>query len=99
MSFECHPDPRCQRGLTFLYRHAADLDPEHLFVALGLAVLRGEQIWGARVVRIWILPKRFELQIGVRTGETRFMHRLSASAQQRYEDKAAFESALSEALA
>ncbi len=99
MSFECHPDPRCQRGLTFIYRYSADLDPKRLFATLGLELLCAEQSWGAHSVDIWILPKRFELQIGVRAGETRFMHRFSASAEQRQEDKAAFERALSEALA
>ncbi len=98
MSFECRADPRCQRGLTFLYRYHKDLDAERLFAALGLTLHRGEQRWGERLVHIGSLPKRFELQIGVRHGETRFMHRFSASDTQRQADKLRFETALAQVL-
>ena len=74
------------------------LDPERLYAQLGMALLRGEQTWGKLVVWIWVLPKRFELQIGVRQGETRFKHRMSASVDHRQADKASFERALQAAL-
>ena len=84
--------------MTFLYRYRSSLDSEHLYAALGMPLLRGEQTWGKVVVQIWVLPKRFELQIGVRDGESRFMHRMSASTDDRHADKRAFERALKAAL-
>jgi hypothetical protein len=94
VKFSRHADPRCQRGLTFTYRHDSALDPETLLGALGVDLLCAEQFWGERKVMIGILPRRFELQIGVRAGEIRFMHRMSASLDQRAADRARFEDAL-----
>jgi len=98
LSFERFADPRCQRGLTFLYRLERPVDPEVFSLAIGPSFARSKQVWGSRVVEIWIAPNRFECQLGVRDLELRFMHRFSASAEQRSIDRSRFEEALSTAL-
>jgi hypothetical protein len=95
LSFARHSDPRCQRGLTFVYRYGFELDAGQLLGALGPDLICAEQLWGERKVIIGILSRRFEVQIGVRDGELRFMHRMSATLDQRESDRAGFEAALS----
>tara|TARA_B100000427_G_C15175013_1_gene448999 strand:- start:202 stop:501 length:300 start_codon:yes stop_codon:yes gene_type:complete len=98
LSFDRFADPSCQRGLTFVYRLHHPVELEVFAQAIGLAAQRSQQTWGDRVVDIWIVPRRFECQFGVRSQEIRFMHRFSANAAQRVADKEAFEAALNKAL-
>jgi hypothetical protein len=98
VSFERFADPRCQRGLTFVYRLDHPIDPEDFSLAIGPDFARSKQVWGSREIQIWIAPKRFECQLGVRDLELRFMHRFSASAEQRVVDRSRFEEALLTAL-
>ena len=98
MSFERFVDPACQRGLTFVYRVEQPPAVEVFAQAIGPMAQRSQQFWGERMVEIWIVPRRFECQFGVRDLEIRFMHRLSAEARQRSVDQELFEYALSEAL-
>ena len=80
MSFERFADPACQRGLTFVYRVEQSPAVEVFAQAIGPMAQRSQQFWGERMVGIWIVPRRFECQFGVRDLEIRFMHRLSADA-------------------
>ena len=98
MSFERFADPRCQRGLTFLYRLQHAIDPDAFDLLIGHELARSQQQWGARLVHIWIAPRRYECQLGVRDLEIRFMHRVSASTPQRAVDRLHFEEALARAL-
>ena len=98
MSFERFADPACQRGLTFVYRVQHAPSVEVFAQVIGALAQRSQQTWGERLVDIWIVPRRFECQFGVRDLEIRFMHRFSANARQRVADQQMFESALSEAL-
>ncbi len=98
MSFKRFADPACQRGLTFVYRLQHPAAVEVFAQKIGALAQRSQQTWGERSVDIWIVPRRFECQFGVRNLEIRFMHRFSATARQREADQQRFELALSEAL-
>ena len=98
MSFERFADPACQRGLTFIYRLQHPAAVEIFAQTIGALAQRSQQLWGERLVDIWIVPRRFECQFGVRDLEIRFMHRFSADRVQRAADQETFESALVEAL-
>ena len=98
MSFTAQQDARCQRGLTWVYRFEGVLDLQRLRAGLPADLLEGIEIWGSRKVSRWLLPRRFELRIGTRDGELRFLHRFSASAAQRASDRAGFERALTAAV-
>ena len=98
MSFERRVDPACQRGLTFVYRVQTSPVLEVFDQAIGPSAQRSQQRWGERQVDIWIVPRRYECQFGVRALEIRFMHRFSSDPDQRAADQAAFEVALMRSL-
>lgn len=91
----------CLRGLHYVY--TAPVAPERLIGALRAAfphhLVEGEERWGDRVVRRLIIQFRFEVQIGGRAEEISFIHRVTASPEQRADDRARFESCLRAALA
>ena len=98
MNFERWVDPACQRGLTFIYRVQTSPALEVFDKAIGPAAWRSQQRWGERQVDIWIVPRRYECQFGVRALEIRFMHRFSSDQSQRVADQVAFEAALTRSL-
>ena len=98
MSFRRWPDERCLRGLTFNYGFEGQLDLGALRRGIDLPMMEGAQSWGETEVKIWVLPKRFELRIGVRPGVVQMLHRVSAPMPQREADRRCFEAALAASL-
>ena len=84
--------------LLFVYRLQQAVAVEVFAQTIGALAQRSQQLWGDRLVDIWIVPRRFECQFGVRDLEVRFMHRFSAGREQRAADQETFECALAKAL-
>lgn len=101
MMFDVHADPRCLRGLRFVYA-APGLDEDRLAARIRDAfpdhLVEGHESWGAVTVQRLIVQFRFELQLGARPGEIAFLHRVTATAAQRAADRARFEAELAAAL-
>ena len=95
--YSVEQDVRCQRGLTFVYRLYAPIDLPTLLTSLDDAypgqLVAADERWGETTVSRRILQFRFELRF-VREGEIQLLHRATADARQREEDRAAFEALL-----
>lgn len=96
--FTVRADPRCLRGLHFLYRGEPSIHRESLAASLrGVfpgQLVEAEESWGERVVTRLVLQFRFEIRIGDRDQEVSFIHRATASPEQRTGDRARFEALL-----
>mgnify|MGYP000276830874 CR=1 FL=1 len=97
--FEAKLDAKCQRGLHWRYTlvgleppgdASADASMHARLTAEPRIVHRAES-WGEHTLNRYVLPFRFELRIWTRPGELSFIHRQTASADQREQDRAAFE--------
>jgi len=102
-AFEVRPDPRCLRGLHFVYVAPALTSPAHLIERVRQRypdqLVEGVERWADTVIQRVIVQFRFELRLGTRPGEISFLHRAIASPAQRTHDRAAFEASLLAAIA
>jgi hypothetical protein len=102
-AFDVHPDPRCLRGLHFVYVAPALAEPARLIERIRARyphqLVEGCERWGELVVQRLIVQFRFELRLGARPGEISLLHRVTASAAQRAHDRDQLEASLLDALA
>lgn len=97
------PDPRCLRGLAFLYRTRAPFCPacfeERVHAQLPDQLLSAVEPMGEVPLHRMILQFRFELRFGMRPGELEVHHRVLADEATRERTYRVVEAALGEALA
>jgi hypothetical protein len=94
--FTCRPASRCQRGLQWSYTFPAHAEQRELSTLLQRrwSLVQGVERWGEREVTRLVLQFRFELQLNVADGELRWIHRQTATPEQRQADRAQFEEIL-----
>ncbi len=103
LPFRAVLDARCQRGLHWRYTVEGPVPPDihddtqsslHNRIVAESRIVHSREAWGQHVLHRYVLPFRFELRIWTRPGELSFIHRQTASAEQRDLDRAAFEALL-----
>jgi hypothetical protein len=96
-TFHVRPDPRCLRGLHFVYDVpglAAARLVRGIRAAFPVDLLETTEPWGPVTVHRLVVQFRFEIQLGARRDEISFLHRVLASPAQRARDRAWFEATL-----
>lgn len=103
--FQAELDHRCQRGLHWRYvvdeawRPRADAFRDlRARLLTDSTVVHLEQAWGDQPVHCFVKPFRYELRMWTRPGELSFLHRASASPEERTDDRARFEAILAQWL-
>jgi hypothetical protein len=96
--FEAHRDPRCMRGLQWVYIVPGGFDAKALCArfnaAFGEGLVLGRESWGPVQVLRAIKPFQFELRIGGRPAEFLLIHRVGAATTTRIENQERIEETL-----
>ena len=97
MRFTVQQNRRCLRGLHFEYHLERDVDALDLFDGIEARLgplVRHQDPLGERLTHRGILPFRFEVRVGVKPRLVDFLHRASASEDERSVDRDTLESVL-----
>jgi len=96
--FVVRRDPRCMRGLQWVYTVPSGFEPKRLCAAFneafGGSLVLGSESWGTINVLRAIKSFQFELRIGGRPGEFLLIHRVGTDTTTRIENQERIEDTL-----